>query len=183
MTFEEVVGGGVFTLEAQLGSVEGTCQSIFTYTQSTDVGSDEQDIEMLGQSLLTPGPIGVDPGIQLTNWNPTNASESEETTTPFPNDPTTSYHNYTIGWLPGGTKYYYDGQELNSPSKYSSVNPSYVIINNWSNGNPNFTAGPPTADVDLRIKSVAFYYQTETLDRYPAYPDGCSEADACVVTG
>ncbi|ODO01646.1 hypothetical protein I350_06470 [Cryptococcus amylolentus CBS 6273] len=173
MTFEEVVGGGVFTLEAQLGSVEGTCQSIFTYTQSTDVGSDEQDIEMLGQSLLTPGPIGVDPGIQLTNWNPTNASESEETTTPFPNDSTTSYHNYTIGWLPGGTKYYYD----------ASVNPSYVIINNWSNGNPNFTAGPPTADVDLRIKSVAFYYQTETLDRYPAYPDGCSEADACVVTG
>ncbi|ODO01647.1 hypothetical protein I350_06471 [Cryptococcus amylolentus CBS 6273] len=181
VTFREVVGGGVFTMEAQLDGGAGTCQSIFTYTQSTDVGNDEQDIEMLGQSLLSSASNGAEPGIQLTNWDPTNAGENEEKSTAFPDDPTTAYHNYTIGWLPGGTKYYYDGQELEGPSKYASVNPSNLIINNWSNGDASFTAGPPSADVSLRVKSVTFYYQSETLDSYPANPSGCSEVDACVV--
>lgn len=33
-----------------------------------------------------------------------------------------------------------------------SVNPSHVILNNWSNGDPGFTQGPPTKDTILRGK-------------------------------
>ncbi|WVQ81539.1 hypothetical protein IAT38_003663 [Cryptococcus sp. DSM 104549] len=178
VAFSTIVSGGVFTMEAQLDAGHGTCQSIFTYTQDEGTGRDEQDIEMLGQSLMTKSDTGVEPGIQLTNWDPS-GSGNDFLITPFTADPTTSYHNYTVGWLSGGTKYYFDGQELDSPSKYSSVNPSSVIINNWSNGESTFTQGPPTADVTLKVKSITFYYQTDSLSNYPAYPTGCSASDAC----
>ncbi|WVQ93351.1 hypothetical protein IAU59_000419 [Kwoniella sp. CBS 9459] len=178
---EQAVMGGVFTMSAQLDPGHGTCQAIFTYTEDEGVGRDEQDIEMLGQSLLTESDTGVEPGIQLTNWDPTAAGENDFGIVPFTSDPTAAYHNYTIAWVPGGTKYYFDGAMLDSPAKYSSVNPSKVMINNWSNGDVTFTQGPPTSDVVLKVASLAYYYQTESLGNYPAYPAGCTEAQACVV--
>ncbi|WVF65705.1 hypothetical protein IAT40_000436 [Kwoniella sp. CBS 6097] len=178
---EEAVMGGVFTMSAQLDPGHGTCQAIFTYTEDEGVGRDEQDIEMLGQSLLTKSDTGVDPGIQLTNWDPTAAGQNDFGIVPFTSDPTVAFHNYTIAWVPGGTKYYFDGAALTSPAKYSSVNPSKVIINNWSNGDVTFTQGPPTSDVILKVSKLAYYFQTESLGTYPAYPAGCTEAQACVV--
>ncbi|OCF31351.1 hypothetical protein I316_06956 [Kwoniella heveanensis BCC8398] len=178
---EQAVMGGVFTMSAQLDPGHGTCQAIFTYIGNEDVGRDEQDIEMLGQSLLTESETGVDPGIQLTNWSPTAAGENDFGIVPFTADPTAAYHNYTIAWIPGGTKYYFDGAMLTSPAQYSSVNPSKVMINNWSNGDATFTQGPPTSDVVLKVSKLAYYYQTESLGSYPAYPAGCTEAQACVV--
>ncbi|WVQ81353.1 hypothetical protein IAT38_003476 [Cryptococcus sp. DSM 104549] len=178
VSFNTNVSGGVFTMEARVDPGHGTCQSIFTYTNNLDTGRDEQDIEMLGQSLMTKSDTGKEPGIRLTNWDPS-WSGTATTVSPFTTDPSTSYHNYTVGWLSGGTKYYLDGKVLDGPTKWSSVHPSRVIINNWSNGDQTFTQGPPTADVTLRVKSITFYYQTEPITSYPAYPAGCTASDAC----
>jgi hypothetical protein len=39
-----------------------------------------------------------------------------------------------------------------------SVNPSNVILNHWTNGDPNFTAGPPTSDVVMKGEQYAVPY-------------------------
>lgn len=88
---------------------------------------------MLGASLLAPSSNGTPAGIELTNYQPSDPSDSinDNTIVPFPKDPTTGYHNYTLFWPNNGaqTQYYFDGGLLKSPTKYSSVNPSILILN------------------------------------------------------
>lgn len=48
----------------------------------------------------------------------------------------------------------------------------------WTNGDPNFTEGPPVKDAVMRVKGVAFYYKTE---EHPGLPYGCSLEKACRV--
>ncbi|WRT68898.1 uncharacterized protein IL334_005880 [Kwoniella shivajii] len=167
----EAITGGVFTMNAQLSPVSGTCQAIFTYTVDDTASGDEQDIEM----------VFSQPGLQLTNWDPTGSGLNDFSIDQFPNEPSTSFNDYTIAWLKDATSYYYNGVALDSPKKYQSVNPSNVIINNWSSGDPTFSMGPPAEDTVMQVKSLTFYYQTEPMSSYPAYPSGCTEADACKV--
>nr|XP_019009680.1 uncharacterized protein I206_05240 [Kwoniella pini CBS 10737]OCF48461.1 hypothetical protein I206_05240 [Kwoniella pini CBS 10737] len=146
-----IFGGGIFTMNAQLSKVPGTVQSMFSYTSNYEKFGDEQDIELLASSFLTANPDnGTPPGIELTNYAPDNSGNNEETIVPFPNNPTEGFNNYTIGWIKGGTQYYYNGKAINSPKKYSSINPSYIILNNWSSGDPNFSMGPPAQDSVLK---------------------------------
>ncbi|WWC91377.1 uncharacterized protein L201_006320 [Kwoniella dendrophila CBS 6074] len=162
------VTGGIFTMNAKLSSVHGTCQSIFTYTENQDVGLDEMDIEM----------VYSDPGVQMANFDPSGSGANDFQISTFPNDPTTGFNDFTIGWFKDAPKYYYNGQVLKGPTKYVAKNPSNIVINNWSSGDPGFTQGPPTQDTTLQVKSVSYYYQTKSES---GYPSGCSQAQACVV--
>jgi len=69
---------------------------------------DEQDIEILGQSIKKPMPNGTPAGIQLTNWDVSESrlwldivneqpsqSKNDNRIVPFPTDPTAAFHNYT----------------------------------------------------------------------------------------
>ncbi|WVR09774.1 hypothetical protein IAU60_006850 [Kwoniella sp. DSM 27419] len=171
--------GGIVSMDAKLDPGHGTVQSIFTYTIDEGVGRSEQDIEMLGQSFMKASDI-ADAGIQLTNWDP-KWSGTDFKITPFPANPTTDYHKYTIGWMPKKTTYYFDDKAIDGPSKFRSVDPSQVVINHWTNGDPGFTEGPPKKDLVMKVKSLAFYLQEESLDHYPALPNGCSLEQACRV--
>lgn len=55
---------GHLSMTTRVSPVHGTCQAMFTYIDEGGypTAGDEQDIEMLGQTL--------DQGIVLTNWNP-----------------------------------------------------------------------------------------------------------------
>ncbi|KAI9636234.1 concanavalin A-like lectin/glucanase domain-containing protein [Dioszegia hungarica] len=140
---KDTITGGVFTMEAKLGGNKGTCQSILTFHTNDGSGnSDEQDIEIIGSKGADDG---MPPVIELTNWNPAGKDNSHQSN-PFPANPIDSFHNYTIAWLPNATTYQFDGQQLKAPAMYRSVNPSRLIMNNWSNGSPGFTLGPPAAD-------------------------------------
>lgn len=137
---------GVFTMRAKIDDEKGTCQAIFTYHDQDTGTQDEQDIEILGSYLYNTGSNGTPPGIELTNYDPTdpNNERNDYRIVPFTADPAAGFHNYTIAWLPGSTKYYMDSTALNSPTKYFSVNPSAFIVNHWTNGDSGFTQGPPT---------------------------------------
>ncbi|KAH7108290.1 hypothetical protein BKA62DRAFT_17326 [Auriculariales sp. MPI-PUGE-AT-0066] len=178
-----VVIAGVFTMETQIDPTPGTCQSIFTYhTQETGT-DDEQDIEILSSYLFEAGDNGTPPGIELTNYNPSGGG-NDNTIVPYPDansatSPTSAFHNYTIAWIPAtGTRYYYDNQALNGPTKYTSANPSSIILNHWTNGDHGFTQGPPAQEAVMRVKRVTGFYAAPGETEMPA---GCSEADVCVV--
>ncbi|KAJ9116023.1 hypothetical protein QFC24_006864 [Naganishia onofrii] len=169
---------GHLSMTSRVSPVHGTCQAMFTYIDEGGypMAGDEQDIEMLGQTL--------DEGIVLTNWNPNSYhSQSEGTVVPFPSPPTTAFHNYTIFWPPADasprqTSYYFDGQLLKTMDQYVSVNPSRAYLNNWSNGQASFTQGPPTDDAVLEVAHLAWYYSTAQV---PGLPNGCTMQQACRV--
>ena len=43
---------------------------------------------------------------------------------------------------------------MTQPDMLDSVNPSYLYLNNWSDGDPEFTLGPPKEDVVMQGKLV-----------------------------
>ena len=104
-------------------------------------------------------------GPSLRQPNDPNNALNNNTIVPFPADPTTSFHNYTIAWLNHTTQYYFDDSHLKSPVGYcesepvtgtkfdcgiDSYNPSYLYLNNWSDADPAFTLGPPKTDVVMQ---------------------------------
>lgn len=56
--------------------------------------SDEQDMEIIAASLLTPSEV-KEAGLQLTNHAPDKSGNKDHRTVPFPSDPSVGFHNYT----------------------------------------------------------------------------------------
>lgn len=86
-------------------------------------------------------------------------------------DPSTGYFRYEIDWFPTTsnsnapkmTEYYFDGKPLaEKPNNYASVNPSYFIINHWTNGPNGWTGGPPKQNAVMTIKRATLYYDSVT---------------------
>lgn len=81
-------------------------------------------------------------------------------------DPSKGYHTFSIDWFPSTssnnptkpTEIRFDGALVKSPKIYSSLNPSTLLINNWSNADPRWSAGPPTQDAVMFVKKVVAYY-------------------------
>jgi hypothetical protein len=74
IVFPDVALGGIWEIEAKLTAVKGTCMGFFTYHADHETlgWHDEQDIEILGVSLLAPAtsPVPQPAGMQLTDYNP-----------------------------------------------------------------------------------------------------------------
>ncbi|KAJ9093056.1 hypothetical protein QFC21_006549 [Naganishia friedmannii] len=190
--------GGIFSVEAQLTEISGSCMGFFTY--HADPGSalgweDEQDIEMLGESLFQAGSGGPG-GMMLTNYNPANRDPTTNNKL-FPSnvDPSTGFHHYTISWFPAGsdsntpktTEYHFDGKPMaEKPNKYASTHPSHFIINHWTNGPNGWTGGPPNKDAVMTIKRATMYYDSATLPidntSKVSKDTTCSKEKACKVT-
>ncbi|OCF31341.1 hypothetical protein I317_01203 [Kwoniella heveanensis CBS 569] len=178
---------GVFQAEMQLSAVEGTCQA-FWLNHTSEVTADELDIEVIGGTHKVMGAGGAGPGIYSTSWEPSddpgkpNDIEHTHGLAPFPdidtNDPTETFNKYTIAWLPSSQQRYYNGIAINTTTQYNAVNPMNATINNWSNGFAGWSGAFPTTDSVLKVKTVLFYYNTETeFD----LKEGCSESDVCEV--
>lgn len=125
--FPDAALGGIFEVTVKLTSTPGTCIGIFTsHADSGLLGwNDEQDIEMLGASLLKAqtSPYYQPAGIQMLNYRPSyvlllfpilplssililrsrdGAKSGEGSDQPFPTgvDPSKGYHKFEIAWYP-----------------------------------------------------------------------------------
>ncbi|KAJ9105027.1 hypothetical protein QFC19_003658 [Naganishia cerealis] len=157
------VPSGVFEIEAKMTTIPGTCMGMFTSHADNDLPAplgwqDEQDIEMLGASMLQA--TSLQPaGIQMINWDPNNTARR--------------------------TEMRLDGNLLNSPQNFPSINPSVLILNHWTNADGRWSAGPPAQDAHMTIKKVTAYYDkpakmatgTGILKQ-----ETCNRALACKVT-
>lgn len=75
-----------------------------------------------------------------------------------PADVTSRVHEYRLDWQPGSTSFYIDGVLQRRISKNVPDQPSAWIINNWVNGDPYWTRGPPTTDAVLKIQKIVIAY-------------------------
>ncbi|ODN74721.1 hypothetical protein L202_07050 [Cryptococcus amylolentus CBS 6039] len=182
--------GGVYQAEAKLSDVAGTCEAFWLNHTIADTFADEVDIEILTGKLESDG-------IYYTNWppfgnpnDPSSLISNYTQTVPFPGldtrSPTSTYNNYTIVWQAdrlgqNGTLRYYNGEAQEDPRTNLPAHAMDYNINAWSNGAPGWSAGPPTADSELRVKSILLYYQTETVKSIGDISAECSSSDVCKI--
>ncbi|GAA5949752.1 hypothetical protein JCM3765_007676 [Sporobolomyces pararoseus] len=142
------------TLEtfAKATPTKGVCQGIFFY----DDDNHEVDIELLSDYYETGYLDQISPGVQFTNQPLIPFEPSTTEGLPFGFDPTADFHNYTIKWTPTETEFFVDGIFKTSLSENVPATPAFIIYNNWSNGNPGWSSGPPREDATFSIKSIKF---------------------------
>ena len=148
---------------AELSTVPGTCQAAFFYSSD----SAEIDIEFLSdpnsgsnpQPPPSPPPPGSSPPLQYTN-QPGTTPESY-TTIPSPQNVNTTTHEYRIDWLPDVTKFYTDGVMNAQLTDFVSSDAGQWVWNNWSNGDKDWSVGPPVKGVGdsvMKIQRVEMYF-------------------------
>ncbi|KAF2218312.1 concanavalin A-like lectin/glucanase domain-containing protein, partial [Elsinoe ampelina] len=142
--YRDILYGSVRTV-AKASSVPGTCHGFFSYLNDTQ----ETDIEILTSDLSK---------IWYTNQALTTKTEAKSVDDVAPATMATEFHEYRIDWLKDRVRFYIDGEYRNE----LTVNVPYLasgwIWNNWANGNPLWSGGPPEALNDLRIKSITAYW-------------------------
>lgn len=139
---------------ATFSTVPGTVQGSFFYKSDTQ----EVDIEYLSDPNSTAN-TGGQPAIHWTN-QPTNGGSSTTSLTRAPSDVDTVEHEYRIDWTSEFTTFYLDGvlQEkytVNVPS-----NPGTWLWNNWANGDPTWSVGPPAQDSVMKVSKIEMYYNS-----------------------
>ncbi|MCJ1296956.1 hypothetical protein MMC34_008525 [Xylographa carneopallida] len=142
---QDILYGSVRTT-IQVSEVPGTCHGLFYYKSDNQ----ESDIEILTADLAS--------GIHYTNQATVPGEKSTTTTHPLPSNATAVMHEYRLDWLPGKTVYYLDGVEQQVLVSNVPDVPGSWLWNNWSNGDPEWSAGPPGSDNILKIGRIEMYY-------------------------
>ncbi|KAJ7505216.1 concanavalin A-like lectin/glucanase domain-containing protein [Mycena galericulata] len=151
---------GSFRMRAQVPSVPGVVFGFFTYISDTQ----EQDIEFLSSDTDYYQHVYYtnQPG-QLPNGDtdPAAAKSVVVAGADF-----TTFGVHLIDWLPSETIYSYAGANNGSTTtitKNVPTTPSEFVLNVWSNGDPNFSKGPPTADAIATVQYVQLYFNSTSL--------------------
>ncbi|KAF8131339.1 concanavalin A-like lectin/glucanase domain-containing protein [Mycena galopus ATCC 62051] len=162
---------GTFRMQAQVPSVPGVVFGFFTYITDTQ----EQDIEFLS----------ADPNyyqeVHYTNQPGSDADATESVEVSGADFTTFGVHR--IDWLPSETIYSYAGTSDSGASITSSTTitvnvpttPSEFVLNVWSNGDPGYSQGPPTADAIATVQYVHLYFNSTSLSA-ATFNSACSAA-------
>ncbi|KAF8600000.1 concanavalin A-like lectin/glucanase [Ceratobasidium sp. AG-I] len=147
---------GTFRMRATVPSVPGVCFGFFTYQSDTQ----EADIEFLSSDADYYQTMHHtnQPGLLNGDTDP-NASK----TVVIPGADFTAFHEHRLDWLPGSSKYFYDGTLKSTVSKNSPTVASSLLANVWSDGGSGWTQGPPTSDAIATIYYIKAYFNSTSL--------------------
>ncbi|KAJ6605669.1 concanavalin A-like lectin/glucanase domain-containing protein [Mycena sp. CBHHK59/15] len=155
---------GSFRMQAQVPSVPGVVFGFFTYITETQ----EQDIEFLSSDVDYYQRLHYtnQPG-QLQNSDPDPDAAKDVV---IPGADLLAVH---VQWR----------TPTNHPSEQSTTiitknvptTPSEFVLNVWSNGDANFSKGPPTADAIATVHYVHLYFNSTTLSA-ATFASACSAA-------
>ncbi|KAL0486245.1 beta-glucanase [Acrasis kona] len=152
---------GSFRAGFSVGSVPGAVASIFFYANDTQ----EIDVE-----ILTRQPQNM---IYYSNQPSTTNAIS------FKEGNWTTMQEHGFDWFPGVTSFYRQGVNVINYTKNVPVIGGRLTINMWSNGNPNFSGGPPNQDAVMKVSWVKMFFNT-TTKASPCVPQ--SADSICVPT-
>ncbi|QRV95786.1 glycoside hydrolase family 16 protein [Ceratobasidium sp. AG-Ba] len=147
---------GSFRMRAAVPSVPGVCFGFFTYQSDTQ----EADIEFLSSDANYYQTVHQTNQPGLVNGN-TDTNAYKMIT--IPGADFTAFHEHRLDWLPGSTKYFYDGTLKNTVSKNSPTVASSILANVWSDGGSGWTKGPPTKDAIATVYYIKGYFNSTSL--------------------
>lgn len=144
---------------AILSPVQGVCNGFFFYNKDAQ----EIDIEYLSDSKSTSNPGDGSTPLQLTNHGAQDNGKHYETS-PIPSDATTKAHEYRTDWVSGAVSFYIDGKQIQKFQDYVPTEGGEWIWNNWSDGDPGWSVGPPVQDSILKIPRIEMYYNVSATN-------------------
>ncbi|KAF7351527.1 Concanavalin a-like lectin glucanase [Mycena sanguinolenta] len=168
---------GSFRMQSQVPHTPGVVFGFFTYDGDTQ----EQDIEFLSSDTNYYQHVHYtnQPG-QLPDGDvdPDAAKDIQ-----IPGADFTTFGIHRIDWLPASTTYSYSGNsDSGTPITHTTTitknvpnTASEFIINVWSNGDPEWSYGPPTADAIATVHYAYLYFNSTSLSS-PSFDSTCSAA-------
>ena len=165
---------GSYHAQYRVGHVPGTVTAFFNYKND----SSEIDIEYLSARDDPTLLYSVKPQIYLDSGVPSNSTYQQETwndtSVPFDQD----FHEWSFVWLPDIV---YFGLDANY-SRFLTTNvpqgPGRLALSHWSDGNPNYSQGPPTQSSTVTISSLWAVYNDTNAGAF-----SCKTAtSACTIT-
>jgi beta-glucanase (GH16 family) len=74
------------------------------------------------------------------------------------------YHEYRFDWTPGQAVFYIDGKEANRLYTNIPSVPGRILVNHWTDGNANFSQGPPQRDAVMEVKNPTLFFNVSSSD-------------------
>ena len=101
----------------------------------------------------------------------------------LPFDPSDSFHEYRIDFVPGNVIFYADGNILAkmNTSAVPTV-PGHMVLTQWSNGNPLWSSGPPPTESVITVSYVKAYFNSSDHVRQTDWRSRCKNPAAAGAT-
>lgn len=96
----------------------------------------------------------------------------------LPFDPTVGQHEYRFDVLPGYIYFYADSILIGIMNGSVPTNSRHLIISHWSNGNPLWSGGPPSATAVMTVAAVKAYFNSSDPTRQAAAATRCTDPAA-----
>lgn len=101
---------------------------------------------------------------------------------PLPFQPDGGYHEYRFDWTPDKVSFYADGIWLKDMTASVPTSPGHITLSHWSNGNRDWSGGPPVRDAVMTVSYVKAYFNSSTPSRQEDYRRRCRDATAVNAT-
>lgn len=97
----------------------------------------------------------------------------------LPFDPTDDFHEYRIDFLPGSVYFYADSELLaEMDSDAVPTHAGHLVLQQWSNGNPLWSGGPPAQDAVTTVSYVKAYFNSSSPQRQNDWALRCHDPSA-----
>ena len=151
--------------------------------------NDTQEIDMeflSNQANLTHHPVNLVLQSPLSEEDGYNAVNTPTFSLhPLPFIPDSAYHEYRFDWSPSSVSFYADGVFLISMNTSVPTSPGHITLSHWSNGDQQWSGGPPQEDAILTVEYFKGYFNSSSETRQNDWAQRCKQASApnatCVV--
>ncbi|KAI5460047.1 concanavalin A-like lectin/glucanase domain-containing protein [Mariannaea sp. PMI_226] len=177
---------GSYRAGMKLTGINGTCSAFFWYFNDTQ----EIDIEFLSREFQPADSIyPVNLVVQSTQSREAGYDASKTGTFKRVNltfDPTADFHEYRFDYGPRQVVFYADSKKmaLMEGDAIPSVG-GHLILQHWSNGNTQWSGGPPVENATVRVSYVKAYFNSSDEERQSTLSRRCGGMTAvesiCIV--
>ena len=96
--------------------------------------------------------------------------------------PAEGFHEYRFDWSPNAVDFYADGVLLKTMTSAVPTAPGHITLSHWSNGDPEWSAGPPTDDAILTVSYLKGYFNSSDAARQQDWSKRCTDPSAANVS-
>lgn len=95
-----------------------------------------------------------------------------------PSNSSDGFHEYRFDWSPDRVSFFTDGQHVRDLLDGVPQTPGRIILNHWSNRDPNWTKGPPVKDVYMTVAYMkAYLNKTSGIQTHSQSDNVCEVLD------
>lgn len=171
---------GSFRAGMKVTGTPGTCGAFFWYLNDTQ----EIDMEFLSSEFnATSQPVNLvlqSPESEEAGFNAANTGTFQVHQLNF--TPSEGFHEYRFDWSPNAVDFYADGVLLDTMTSAVPTAPGHITLSHWSNGDPNWSAGPPTEDAILTVEYLKGYFNSSDAARQQDWSTRCISPSAVNAT-